>query len=238
MRSIAHSWCVSLMATISLLLPSTVQAGAHLSEPVSRVVLCAQGKNNDCLIGWRKATMMASGKFFPAKASGLHDPIAPSDVQNALPPPDSRIAGTSVLGDLPFLNEQTPTRWEKVPLRSGAKQVFKWEYNAARPTRRWNYFITRVGWDEFEPLARSQFEEKPFCTIQNLGQPYWEFSANLIPPASTEHLCQLPTRRGYHVILAASELADSPMAFYQVVDVIFEDGTEDPSDLETEGTER
>ncbi|MGL3104379.1 lytic polysaccharide monooxygenase [Bradyrhizobium sp. BR 1432] len=154
---------------------------------------------------------------------GLLDSIAPTDVQNATPPKDGHIAGSSVRGDVPLLDEQTPTRWEKIRLRSGAKQNFKWEYSTVRLTRRWNYFITRIGWNPSIPLTRAQFELKPFCTIEHLGQPFWDPNANLMPPKLTVHTCELPKRSGYHIILAVWEVANSPMAFYQIIDATFEE---------------
>ncbi|MFM0598544.1 lytic polysaccharide monooxygenase, partial [Paraburkholderia dilworthii] len=109
----------------------------------------------------------------------------------------------------------------KIPVRADSIQIFKWEYSAVHATRRWNYFITRSGWDPAKPLTRAQFDEKPFCTIQNDGQPYWKF--NLKPAQPTIHQCQLPDRTGYQVILAVWEVADTQMGFYQIVDTHFTD---------------
>ncbi|MGV7215743.1 lytic polysaccharide monooxygenase [Bradyrhizobium sp. UFLA05-112] len=224
MRYIFRHWSgVLLCAAVSLFAVASVHAQGRLIEPASRVVLCAEHRNKDCPINLWRANVMENGKFFPALEGGLLDPIAPTDVQNAAPPRDGVIAGSSVRGDVPLLDEQTPTRWEKVRLRPGAKQKFRWEYSAAHLTRRWNYFITRVGWDSSSPLARSQFEVKPFCTIQNHGQPFWDPNANLMPKGPTVHTCYLPKRTGYHVILAVWEIANSPMAFYQIVDATFEE---------------
>ncbi|WP_323122717.1 lytic polysaccharide monooxygenase auxiliary activity family 9 protein [Burkholderia alba] len=207
------------------LLAVAAAAGAHgrLTDPPSRIVLCTQGQNPDCAVDAWHANAMENGKFFPATQGGLSDPFAPDDAKNAAPPKDGEIAGSSTNGSLPVLDEQSPGRWQKIPLRSGALQNFKWEYSAVHKTRRWNYFITRTDWNPSEKLTRAQFEAKPFCTIQNPGQPYWSANANLIPPQPTIHQCQLPVRSGYHVILATWEVADTAMAFYQVIDAIFTD---------------
>ncbi|OAF07193.1 chitin-binding protein [Bradyrhizobium centrolobii] len=204
-----------------------VVAGAHaqgrLTEPASRVVLCTEHRNMDCPIDLWRANAMESGKFFPAVKGGLLDMTAPTDIQSAVPPQDGHIAGSSVRGNVPLLDEQTPTRWTKIRLHSGAKQTFKWEYGAVHLTRRWNYFITRISWNPSAPLTRAQFDVRPFCTIQNEGQPYWDPNANLMPSAPTVHVCELPKRTGYYVILAVWEVANSPMAFYQIVDAMFEE---------------
>ncbi|WP_439373293.1 lytic polysaccharide monooxygenase [Bradyrhizobium sp. DASA03120] len=224
MSYVIRHWCSALFGcALSLFALASACAQGRLTEPASRVVLCAEHLNKDCPIDLWRANAMESGKFFPATKGGLLDPVAPTDVQNAVPPQDGRIAGSSARGDVPLLDEQTPTRWEKVRLHSGAKQKFKWEYGEARLTRRWNYFITRIGWNPSAPLTRAQFEVKPFCTAQNLGQPFWDPYANLMPQEPTVHVCELPKRTGYHVILAVWEVANSPMAFYQIVDAIFEE---------------
>lgn len=219
-----HRSSALISAAASLFAVASAHAQGRLTEPASRVVLCVEHRNKDCTIDLWRANAMESGKFFPVMKGGLLDPIAPTDVQNAAPPEDGRIAGSSVRGNVPLLDEQTPTRWEKVRLHSGAKQKFRWEYSSAHLTRRWNYFITRMNWNPSSPLTRAQFEVKPFCTIQNPGQPFWDPNANLMPRQPTVHMCELPRRTGYHVILAVWEVANSPMAFYQIVDATFEEG--------------
>ena len=180
--------------------------------------------NADCYVDAWHANAMEKGKFFPATQAGLADVFARDDARNDQPPDDGRIAGSSVNGDLPVLNEQTPRRWKKNAVRSGAMQSFTWEYSAIHKTRRWNYFITKSGWNASAPLTRAQFEEKPFCTVQNAGQPYWSPSADLMPKNPTIHQCRLPERSGYQVILAVWEVADTPMGFYQVIDTEFVSG--------------
>lgn len=66
-----------------------------------------------------------------------------------------------------------------------------------------------------------QFEPKPFHQVQLTAQPYWSHSAELMPSDPTTHRLRLPERRGYHVILAVWEIADTGNAFYQVVDTDF-----------------
>lgn len=128
MKYAFRHWSRALLsAAVSLFAVASAHAQGRLTEPASRVVLCAEHRNKDCPIDSWKANVMESGKFFPATTGGLLDPIAPSDVQNPAPPMDGLIAGSSVRGDVPLLDEQSPTRWEKVRLQSGAKQKFGWE---------------------------------------------------------------------------------------------------------------
>jgi chitin-binding protein len=207
------------VALVALFGATVAHAHGHLSEPASRILLCAEGKNANCTVGAWQADAMENGKFFPATQAGLPDSFAPEDVRNSLPPNDGEIAGASVNTPVPVLNEQSASRWTKIPMQADSLQTFKWEYSAVHATRRWNYFITRSDWDPAKPLTRAQFEEKPFCTVQNDGQPYWQ--ANLQPPQPTIHQCRLPDRSGYQVILAVWEVADSQRGFYQVVDTYF-----------------
>ncbi|QRR07580.1 chitin-binding protein [Burkholderia sp. MS455] len=229
MNQIFHRNVASLILRAlasATLLAMTANAHAHgrLTEPPSRIVLCTQGQNPNCHVDAWHANAMENGKFFPATQDALSDSFAPDDARNAAPPIDGEIAGASTNGALPVLNEQSPSRWLKIPLRSGALQNFKWEFSAVHKTRRWNYFITRADWNSSEKLTRAQFEPKPFCTIQNSGRPYWDPNANLVPLQPTIHQCRLPVRTGYHVILAVWEVADTAMGFYQVVDVMFTNG--------------
>lgn len=216
-RSIARRHLAVALA--GLLSAGVVQAHGHLSEPASRIVLCAEGKNANCPVDSWRIDAMENGKFFPATQAGLPDPFAADDVRNDLPPPDGKIAGTSVNGNIPVLDEQSADRWTKVPMQANEMQTFTWQYSAAHAARRWNYFITRPDWNPAAPLTRAQFEEKPFCTVQNDGQPYW--SADLMPQQPTVHQCRLPDRSGYQVIIAAWEVANTGKAFYQVVDGYF-----------------
>ena len=114
------------------------------------------GQNPNCHVdAWHERD--GERQVLPATQSGLSDPFAPADAKNAAPPPDGEIAGASTNGPLPVLNEQSPSRWQKIPLRPGALQNFKWEFSAVHKTRRWNYFITRADWNPSEKLTRAQF---------------------------------------------------------------------------------
>ena len=224
-RRYAASPMLHVLVGVALQIPTIdVHAHGRLTEPPSRVVLCTLAQNLNCHVDAWHANAMENGKFFPATQGGLSDAFAPDDARNATPPRDGEIAGASTNGALPVLNDQSPNRWQKIPLRSGTLQNFKWEFSAVHKTRRWNYFVTRTDWNPSEKLTRAQFEPTPFCSIQNPGQPYWDPNANLVPLQPTIHQCRLPVRSGYHVILAVWEVADTAMGFYQVVDVMFTNG--------------
>ncbi|WP_342354080.1 lytic polysaccharide monooxygenase [Chromobacterium violaceum] len=119
------------------------------------------------------------------------------------------------------LDEQSAVRWHKPPVKSGQMLELECSYHASHLTRRWNDFVTQACWDPNRPLARDQFESEPFYKAELTAQPFWEHQAELTPPQQTIHQVRLSERRGYHVVLAAWEVADTGNAFYQVIDFNF-----------------
>jgi chitin-binding protein len=120
-------------------------------------------------------------------------------------PADGQIAGG---GHYPDLDVQTATRWHKVNM-TGGKNTFAWTLTAAHSTAEWKYYITKKGWDPNKPLTRADLE---LITTFDGG--------NKQPSKTTTHVIDVPTdRTGYHIILGVWEIADTPNAFYQVVDV-------------------
>jgi chitin-binding protein len=169
------------------------------------------------------ANEMEAGKFFPETAGGLSDPVAPDDVKNEAPPVDGKIAsvGRSEALALDAPKDPSGSPWKRHPVASGESLTIEWAYTMPHKTRRWNYFITKSGWDPNKPLTRAQFETKPFHTVQLSCQPYWACQTELNPPNPTSHTMTLLQRQGHHVILAVWEVADTARAFYQVIDVEF-----------------
>ncbi|VVP47074.1 GlcNAc-binding protein A [Pseudomonas fluorescens] len=160
-----------------------------------------------------------SGKFFPHILGGLTDAFAKDDDKSVAPPPDGKIASA---GQLTGAQLDAPgSHWTKHDVRSGETLDISWDYSARHKTRRWNYFLTKEGWDPDKVLSRDQFEAAPFYTVQINLQPHWSYGEEMMPPKPTTHPVPLPTREGYHVMLAVWEVANTSMAFYQVVDLNF-----------------
>ncbi|MEH1015727.1 lytic polysaccharide monooxygenase auxiliary activity family 9 protein [Micromonospora sp. CPCC 206060] len=178
-----------------------------ISSPRSRAMIY--------LAEWQ-ANGLEAGKFFPATESGLNDPFAPSDQPNAVPPADGQVASAGK--DFAALLDEPRTDWEKHRVVAGEAVTLSWTYHAPHKTRRWNYFLTRPDWDPAEKLTRAQFATDAVQTILYPAQPYWEH--DLVPPDPTVHTVKIPgTYRGYHVLLAVWEVADTGNAFYQVIDL-------------------
>ena len=161
-----------------------------------------------------------SGKFFPQTTGGLADPYAKDDVRSMAPPVDGKIASGERPGAA-YL-DRTDVDWDKHDVTSDTPLEFVWSFSARHKYRRFNYFITKAGWNPTQPLSRAQFEPEPFATFLNERQPYWGYSdEEMWPEQPTKHTLKLPERDGYHVLLGVWEIAETDKAFYQVVDLNF-----------------
>lgn len=126
-------------------------------------------------------------------------------------PRDGKIAsGETSLGAA--LDEQTSDRWVKRPIQSGS-QNFEWTFTANHVTKDWKYYITKPDWNPNQPLARDSFDLNPFCVVDG---------GMVQPPKRVSHLCNVPEREGYQVILAVWDVGDTAASFYNVIDVKFD----------------
>ncbi|MDF5517593.1 lytic polysaccharide monooxygenase, partial [Vibrio parahaemolyticus] len=97
------------------------------------------------------------------------------------------------------LDEQTADRWVKRPIQAGT-QTFEWTFTANHVTRDWKYYITKPDWNPNASLSRDSFDLTPFCVV----------NGNMVqPPKQVSHQCNVPTREGYHVILAVWDVGDT-----------------------------
>ncbi|WP_436897300.1 lytic polysaccharide monooxygenase [Acinetobacter gyllenbergii] len=183
---------ISMGILVLPIIPSLVFAHGYVLKPESRAYACKLNKNTQCgSIVWEPQSLEAP-KGFPQSG-----------------PPDGQIANAN-LSQFSELNAQSPTRWVKTNLPTGAND-FTWQFTAQHVTQGWRYFITKQGWNPSAPLARGSFDLNPFCTVDGKYQK----------PASVEtHRCYVPAdRSGYHVILAVWDIGDTSNAFYNVIDV-------------------
>jgi chitin-binding protein len=188
---------------------------AHVFSPSSRAHFeWLAGRLDEGALNQRE-----SGKFFPLTAGGIRDAFAKDDDANVPPPPDGKIASANQLTGA-WLDEPG-SHWQKHDVRSGEILDFSWFFSAKHSSRRWNYFLTKDGWNPDEVLSRAQFEAEPFYTVQINLQPHWAHGEQMLPASPTIHSVPLPKRDGYHVCLAVWEVANTSMAFYQVVDLNF-----------------
>lgn len=180
---------------LAVLLPISTTASAHgyISKPEARGYLCRLRENSHCGNVVYEPQSLEGRDRFPQSG-----------------PIDGHIAsaGLRAFGQL---DEQSINRWTKRPISSGATE-FTWNFTAAHSSRDWRYFITKQTWDPNSPLTRDQFEAVPFCEYHGNNQQ---------PPRQLTHICNVPNdRNGYHVILGVWDVADTPMSFYNVIDVM------------------
>lgn len=170
------------------------QANAHgyVESPASRAYQCKLQLNTQC----------GSVQYEPQSVEGLKGfPQAG--------PADGHIASADK-STFFELDQQTPTRWNKLNLKTGPNS-FTWKLTARHSTTSWRYFITKPNWDASQPLTRASFDLTPFCQFNDGGA---------IPAAQVTHQCNIPAdRSGSHVILAVWDIADTANAFYQAIDV-------------------
>lgn len=193
---------IMIVAAFFMILMSE-KASAHgwVDSPGSRAILCKNGQNTDCGAIVYEPQSLEAPKGFPATG-----------------PADGKIASAG--GIFPKLDEQSATRWAKVNMTSG-QNTFTWKLNVAHATASWKYYITKPNWNPNAPLTRDSFDLTPFCSVDHGGTR---------PPTTYTDTCNVPERTGYHVILAVWEIADTPNAFYNVIDVNF--GGSNPVDTQ------
>lgn len=121
-------------------------------------------------------------------------------------PADGKIASAN--GAKGFeLDQQTATFWKKQDITAGPTN-FTWNYTQSHPTAKWHYYITKNGWDQNKPLTRSELQL--IGEVNGNGEDAKETPTQTINIPS-DHI-------GYHVILAVWDIANTPNAFYNVID--------------------
>ncbi|WXF85543.1 lytic polysaccharide monooxygenase auxiliary activity family 9 protein [Pseudomonas syringae pv. atrofaciens] len=173
-----------------------------------------------------------SGKNFPDTIGGEFAGFK-SDVPSAEPPKDGLIVSggwTDERECLNYTDREVADRlvakgnaegWPRQGVKGVSTFMVTWRYEAPHVTRGYRWFITKDGWDESTRLTRAHFQEKPFYEEISLLDPYNEHREELAP--KTEISAVLPEgKQGHHVILLLWIVAESPMAFYQTLDVDFD----------------
>lgn len=194
---------VSSLALMSALFVSQqVAAHGYMDSPPSRAYACKLGLNANCGPSqYEPQTVGEAPKGFPA-----------------LGPVDGKIpsGGNAMFG---ALDAQAANRWHLTEINNRTTE-FSWFFTAAHKTTKWEYFITKAGWNPNLPLARDTFDRTPFCTVQAAGAVPIDGPAGGHGQIAQKHACVIPgDRTGQHVILGAWTVDDTGASFYDVVDV-------------------
>jgi chitin-binding protein len=180
------------------------QANAHgyISEPASRDYQCVLQRNTGCgEVIYNAPSVGETHKGFPERGAV-----------------DGKIASAGHASYL-AMDVQTATRWVRHELTDRALQI-QWQYTSAHRSTKWQYFISKQGWNPNAPLTRETFELTPFCEVQGNGEVPIDGAAGSGGPGKLKHECQIPAdRTGHHVVLGMWTVADTDMAFHKIIDV-------------------
>ncbi|TWJ15981.1 chitin-binding protein [Stackebrandtia albiflava] len=171
-----------------------VSAHGYTTSPTSRQLHCAQRTVADCGPIQYEPQSVEGPKGFPQAG-----------------PADGQICAGGNGGFAPLDNPRGGN-WPKTNVTAGAQFQFGWKFTAPHSTSKFEYFITKDGWNPLDPIGRSDLELTPFLTVPFSGQP----------PYTYTHGGTLPSgKSGHHVILAVWSVADTGNAFYACSDVNF-----------------
>ena len=191
----------SAIHTLLFAVATLAMVDAHGYTTLSRNFLCVDGRNFQCGNIIYEPQSLEAPKGFPGAG-----------------PADRQIASAGI-GRFSALDEQTRDRWLKTNVQAGAGLDFTWKFTANHRTTGFEYFITKDNWNPNMPLTRDQFDLNPFCAV-----PFGGAKPNF---DGETHSCTLPSKAGYHVILAVWIIDDTAAAFYNMNDVSF-GGTNPP----------
>lgn len=199
---------IRLFAASTLLASTGVMAHAYISTPgaEARGYMCQLGQNSDCGPVQYEPQSLEGFKGFPLIGPG-----------------DGKIA-SAAQANFSQLDEQTPLRWTKNKMEAGP-MTMTWHYKAKHKNQGFEYYMTKQNWNPAQPLTRDSFDLTPFCSIAGDGQ---------LTQDNMSHECTVPERSGYQIMLGIWSVADTDKAFYNVVDVTFDDAT--PVDWSQAGT--
>ena len=202
-KSRALMGCASSLTLMAAMFASQqVAAHGYMSDPPSRAYACVKKLNTDC-------------------GTAVYEPQSVGETNKGFPtfgPADGQIASGG-LSQFFAIDAQSATRWHLSEITDRNVQ-FDWYYEAAHKTTKWEYFITKAGWNPNLPLARASFDLTPFCTVEAGGAVPVDGAEGSRGPAKEKHECVIPAdRTGQHIILGAWTVDNTVAAFYNVVDV-------------------
>ena len=193
-----------LLVVTALVLSSMLQTKAYahgyVESPPARVIMYFQ---NDSMIGSAAFDPQSMGKHFN---NGW--PQAPQS------PRDGHLASADCVHGCPQIDRQTSTLWNKTNISTGWNE-FVWYYTAWHATAKWEFFITKQGWNQNAPLSRDSFDLVPIYSEAFSGQNPGSFGR-------TRHQVFIPhDRSGYHVVYAVwtTTPGQNNETFYNVIDL-------------------
>lgn len=175
----------------------TLAAGAafahgYTDNPASRQYMCSNGDVSDCGAIENEPQSVEGPKDFPNGG-----------------PADGSICSADNEG-FAELDDPRGGEWPTTSLSAG-QQTFHWSLTTPHSTAKWEFFITKDGWDPSQALTRDALEAEPFFTQDDGGER---------PSESVDLDVDVPDNKsGRHLILGVWTVADTANAFYACSDV-------------------
>lgn len=197
----------------------TAYAHGTSQNPPSRIQLCStQGGENP--ENFRLAACKAAKAAVGNNPAPFYDPnavnIAAAAGRHREIIPDGKLCSA---GNAQYAGLDLPrTDWPTTNLPSGAAYTFRFKATAPHKGK-FEYYITKEGFDVTKPLKWSDLDATPIATAVD---PVLENGAYVVKG-------KLPKRTGRHLIYVVWQRSDSPEAFYSCSDVAFDgSGQADP----------
>lgn len=190
----------------------TAYAHGTSQNPPSRIQLCStQGGENP--ENFKLAACKAAKAAVGNSPAPFYDPnavnIAAAAGRHRELIPDGKLCSA---GNAQYAGLDLPrTDWPTTNLPSGGAYTFNFKATAPHKGK-FEYFITKEGFDVTKPLKWSDLEATPFLTSVD---PALQNGAYVMKG-------QLPKRTGRHMIYVVWQRSDSPEAFYSCSDVVFD----------------
>lgn len=186
----------------------------YVDQPRSRAYWCSQTPGSNCGSISSEPQSVEAPKGFPAARSPAQLPT----------PRDGELASANHRKFSTLDGALTPNGkpWPATKVRPNSIIRVRWWLTAAHKTERWQYWITRDGWDESAPLTRAQLEPEPFSNFE-WPCPSGGWTCHM-PQRDVHHFMYLPDKRGRHVVYAIWVVGDTDNAFHQAIDLDFGSG--------------
>ena len=200
---------------VSNLLSTTAYAHGYVESPPSRAY-----RYSSRYLGVGDASMVGGAAYEPQSLGKHFNNGWPHSPQS---PPDGRLASADCIRGCPEIDRQSSTLWAKTNIQTGWN-VFTWLYTAWHATAKWEFFITKQGWNQNAPLSRHSFDLEPIAVEQYNGH-------NPGSGGRTSHQVFIPhDRSGYHVVYAVwtTTPGQNNETFYNVIDLNITGGNGGP----------
>ncbi|MGW0658191.1 lytic polysaccharide monooxygenase auxiliary activity family 9 protein [Streptodolium elevatio] len=211
-RSAAVAALTAFPLTLGVLGSGNAYAHGTSQNPPSRIQLCStQGGENP--ENFRLPACRAAKAAVGNNPAPFYDPnavnIAAASGRHRELIPDGKLCSA---GNPQYAGLDLPrTDWPTSNLPSGGAYTFLFKATAQHRGK-FEYYITKEGFDVTKPLKWSDLEATPFATAVD---PVVENGAYVIKG-------KLPKRSGRHLIYVVWQRSDSPEAFYSCSDVAFD----------------